>query len=762
MSARNKSIGRRNYWIGAGVTLFAFLGYLFPLGLVGDLELLYQKAQFHWRGPETPGPEVVIASVDEKSLDRLGRWPWSRDVFARIVDNLTRMGARVIAFDMVFSSEDESGGRRGFLDLKEKLSEQKPPNPGVLSLVEDSIQRADRDGQFAEAIKRSKAVVLGYFFHFNASGLSHMTRQELDQHFQNIKRARFRGFVKSSQSVDTGQLALLQAYAVESNLDVLSSATRNAGFFSFDVEEDGTLRRQPLLVRYHDAGSGRDFFFPSLAVKALEVFLKGTLLFKINPLGIEKVLIDSEKPLVIPTNERGEILINFLGAQGSFPNISLADIVSPGAAGLDPKTFQNKIVLIGATATALKDIRMTPFDPVFPGVEIHGTIIDNLLRGKSLYRPAWLDLVEPGILLFWGLFLTVIFSRLHPVLCLGLWGVANFGYFCLVQWYFVSERFFLFGSIPAFQSLGILSFILANRYLQEQGQRQLIRRVFNQYVSPEVIDRLIANKDGLKLGGEQKELTAFFTDLAGFTTFSEKMSAEAQVSLLNEYLGEMTDILLKHNGTLDKYDGDAIKAFFGAPVFFENHAERACRVGIEMQERLAALRDKWRGEGLPELKMRIGINTGMMVVGNLGSRTRMNYGMNGDAVNLAARLEGANKHYGTFSMISESTYNQAKGAIEAREMDVIQVVGRKSAVKIFELLGTKGCLTPERKKLIDIYHQGLESYKKGEWENAIDAFQQCLEIDDNDGPSRVLLNRCQDLQTHPPEHWEGIFTLSSK
>lgn len=757
-----KSQGRRNYLAGAGVTLVALFIWFSPPGMLGDLELLYQKTQFRWRGPEPAGPEVVIAAVDEKSLDQLGRWPWPRNVFARIVDNLSAMGARVIAFDMVFSSEDESGGREGLLDLKNELNDQGVRDPAVLSLVENSLEAADRDRMFADSIRQSRAVVLGYFFHFTPAGLNHLSRQELDLQFQNIRPARFRGFVKSDKSIDLGGLDLLQAFAVESNLKVLSEATRHAGFFSFDVEEDGTLRRQPLLVRYHDTGSDRYFFFPSLAAKALEKFLKGTLLFKINPLGVDKVLIDSREPVVIPTNAQGEILINFLGPQGSFPYLSLADVYSPENSGLDPKQVRDKIVLVGATATALKDIRMTPFDPVFPGVEIHATIIDNILHGTSLFRPAWLDLAEPAILVFWGLILTAAFSRFHPLGCLGIWAAANLGYFSLVQWFFINERFFLFGSLPALQSLGILSFILANRYLGEQRQKRLIRNVFNQYVSPEVIDRLIASPDNLKLGGEQKELTAYFTDLAGFTTFSEKMTAEDQVSLLNEYLGEMTDILLKHEGTLDKYDGDAIKAFFGAPVYFENHAEKACRVALEMQEKLAALRGQWKERGLPELKMRIGINTGMMVVGNLGSRTRMNYGMNGDAVNLAARLEGANKFYGTFSMISESTYNQARDAIEAREMDVIQVVGRKGSVKIFELMSLKGKLPEREKNLIEIYQQGLQSYKKGDWSQAIQAFERCIELNPDDGPSRVLLKRCQELRQSPPENWEGVYTLSSK
>ncbi|QPJ62321.1 MAG: CHASE2 domain-containing protein [Candidatus Nitronauta litoralis] len=754
---------KNEYFLGFAATIFTLIIYSLSPGFIKDLELLYQNAQFHWRGPDTPGKDIVIASVDEKSLDKLGRWPWSRDVFARIVDNLTAMGARVIAFDMVFSGEDNSGGLPGFLKLKDKLGQKGIKDSSVLSILDESIESADRDNLFATAIKNSRRVVLGYFFHFDPSTLSHLSRKELDQNFKNIKSTRFRGFIKSDQSIDPSDFNILQAYAVESNLDELSKNTRHAGFFSFDVETDGTLRRQPLLVQYHDADSGRDFFFPSLAVKSVEKFFKGTMLFKVGPAGVEKVLIDAKEPIVIPTNSKGEIMINFLGPQGSFPYISLADIYAPREGGLDSGIFKDKIVLVGATATALKDIRLTPFDPVFPGVEIHGTIIDNILNGKSLYRPAWLDLAEPGFLFVWGVFLTILFSLAKPVWGLGLWMALNFGYFCIVQWFFVSERFFLFGTLPMLQSLVILSLMVAYQYLVEQNQKRFIRGVFDQYVSPEVIDRLISNPDNMKLGGEEKELTSYFTDLAGFTSFSEKMTAEAQVKFLNEYLGEMSDILLKHEGTLDKYDGDAIKAFFGAPVYFSNHAEKACMVAIAMQKRLEELNHEWKEKELPELKMRIGINTGMIVVGNLGSKTRMSYGMNGDAVNLAARLEGANKFYGTWTMIAESTYLQAKDAIEAREMDYIQVVGRKKPVKIFELIGVKGCLEEDKKEMIKFYEKGLALYKEGEWEKAIILFKKALEIDPDDGPSKILIARCHELEQSPPEEqWQGVYTLSSK
>ncbi|MBT3923946.1 MAG: adenylate/guanylate cyclase domain-containing protein, partial [Nitrospina sp.] len=282
-----------------------------------------------------------------------------------------------------------------------------------------------------------------------------------------------------------------------------------------------------------------------------------------------------------------------------------------------------------------------------------------------------------------------------------------------------------------------------------------------QYLSPRVVKELLNDPSKLKLGGEQKELSALLTDLEGFATFSEKLSATGLVELLNTYLSEMTDILLQYDGTLDRYDGDAIKAFFGAPVFFEDHAKRACWVCLDMQDRLKELRVKFKEEGKPELLMRVGVNTGSMVIGNMGSTTRMMYGMNGDSVNLCARLEGANKQYGTYSLISEFTYQAAKEFIEVRELDTLRVVGRATPIKIYELLGKKG--SGNFPKALPDYLEGLKSYKAQEWQNAIKHFEYALKADPADGPSNTYLERCRMLLQSPPEKdWDGVFNLTKK
>jgi adenylate cyclase len=456
-------------------------------------------------------------------------------------------------------------------------------------------------------------------------------------------------------------------------------------------------------------------------------------------------------------------LVNFLGGRETFPHISIADILTEESEVIKEGSLRDKIILIGATATAMGDNKVTPFDPIYPGVEIQATIIDNILRKNLLYQPGWIFQADLAYLIVLGAFLAWMYSRVKPVLgillCVGV-AVAQF---FVTQWIFVNKGFWITSLFPFLQNIFIFGALTIHWYLTEEKQKHFIHDVFGKYLSPGVVDKLIKDPRQLQLGGEQKELTALFTDLAGFTTFSEKLSAHELVNLLNDYFTEMTDILLEHEGTLDKYDGDAIKAFFGAPYFFEDHSKRACWVAIEMQEKLKMLRTQWKKEGRPELHMRIGLNTGMMVVGNLGSKNRMNYGMNGDSVNLAARLEGANKEYGTFTIISESTYEPAKDFIEVRELDSIRVVGRATPVKIFELLGKKGSMDEIIREILPLYNKALELYREGKWDEAIIHFEKVLKKRPEDGPSLTLLSRCRLLESSfPKKDWDGVYSMPSK
>jgi len=306
------------------------------------------------------------------------------------------------------------------------------------------------------------------------------------------------------------------------------------------------------------------------------------------------------------------------------------------------------------------------------------------------------------------------------------------------------------------------------RYATEEREKRFIKDTFGRYLAPTVVEELTKDPRRLELGGETKELTAFFSDIASFSSFSEKLSPQDLVSLLNEYLTEMADIIVKHEGTVDKYEGDAVMAFYGAPIHFDDHAVRACLACLEMQDKIKELRERWQKDArwldiAPNLRVRMGLNTGEMLVGNMGSKNRMNYTIMGDAVNLASRLEGANKQYGTLTMLSEFTHDAARDAIEVRELDRIRVVGRKKPVVVYELLSKKGELDPKKKETIEVYLEGLMAYKERRYEEGLRWFKKALEIDPNDSPSKTYISRCEGFKIKPPPpDWDGVYEMLTK
>jgi adenylate cyclase len=723
------------------------------------LENQLQNIHFKLRGSLSPNSDVVIAKIDEKSLDKLGRWPWSRQTMAKLVERLHEYEVQVIGFDIIFSSPQNS-----FNDDKLKQLQNTTDltqNPKAQDLLDQLLQESHADSRFAQALSKGPKSVLGYFFHFSPEGLDHLTPAQRKLFFEDIKPSRFNGFLKSNTNLNLSSLAFPTAFAVESNITPFSKTASRSGYLSFDLEADGTVKQLPLIVRYID--EDKDHYFPPFSLRILEQYLGGTLLFRVNELGMEEVILDNKTPIVIPTNSKGEMEVNYLGSRGTFPSISISDLLDENLNSEITNQVKNKIVLIGATATALEDFKPTPFDPALPGVEIHATIIDNILSHRFLARPSWMPVVDSFYLLLLGTIMTLVYSRIRPIMSLLVWPASSLAFFYLSHWLFINKGFWLTDFYSFLENTGIAGLIMLIRFIQEEKQKRFIKQIFGQYLSPRVVKELINDPSKMKLGGEQKELTALFTDLEGFATFSEQLSPTELVDLLNTYLSEMTNILMQHEGTLDRYDGDAIKAFFGAPVYFEDHARRACVVCIEMQNKLKDLRVKFRAEGKPELLMRVGINTGSMVIGNMGSTIRMMYGMNGDSVNLCARLEGANKQYGTYSLISESTYQQAKEFIEVRELDTLRVVGRSTPIKIYELLGKRGEIEESVKKAMRIFEQGLKSYQKREWSEAKKYFKNTLETQPEDGPSKVYLERCNNFILKPPaENWDGIFNLSAK
>ncbi|UCD32664.1 MAG: CHASE2 domain-containing protein, partial [Desulfobacterales bacterium] len=501
----------------------------------------------------------------------------------------------------------------------------------------------------------------------------------------------------------------------------------------------------------------RDELYAPLAIASLSEYLDVPVWVNVSEHGVETLKIGE---LPVPTDEDGRILINYRGPEKTFPHISITDILNEN---VPKEALQDKIVLVGATAVGIFDLRVTPYGTVFPGLEIHANVVDSVIAEDFLFQPAWIQIFDLMAIIVAGLFLGILLPRAGVVSGALAGSALFFGYIILCQYLFSANGFILNLVYPLTVIVFIYVAITAYRYLAESKQKRFIKDAFSTYLAPSVVSQLIQSPEKLVLGGEKRVITAFFSDVQGFTGISENLEPTELVDLLNEFLTEMTDIILAHEGTVDKFEGDAIIAFFGAPNPLPNQAEVACRACIEMQKRLAQLRSKWEADNKPPLKMRIGLNTGPAVVGNMGSKNRMDYTMMGDTVNTAARLEGVNKIYGIYSLVSDATFNATNNQVVAREIDYINVIGKKEPIFVYELLGYPGSIEGRILETADKYAEGLNAYRDRSWDKAIALFKQALEITPDDGPSNTMKKRCEGYKLKPPdENWDGAFSMDIK
>jgi len=705
------------------------------------------------RGDLKTGGETVIAVIDEKSLSELGRWPWPRTTIAQLVRKLKEGGAKAVGFDIVFSEPDINTNLKTIDALSAEMRKSGVADSGVVNLLRRKRAAADTDAILASAMKETGNVTLGYFFHFARKGsdreLAHFTAQRIAENARRIENSRYPMVNASSGKPNDAYLP--HAFAPEANIPVLSAAGRNSGYFNALPDSDGSNRWSPLVIVFQNN------YYSSLAVSLVQAYLDfPNLSLNLEPFGAKSVVIDD---IVIPTDESGQLLINYMGPPQTFPHYSIADIL----AGRLPKdTFRDKIVLVGATAIGIYDLRVTPFSSTFPGVEIHANVIDNILHRNFLIHSSVTRFIDLCSILLFGLILGLLIPRLRPIPGM----IAAF----LMIAAFVAINFFIFFSFntwlnliyPLITMATIYLGITIYHYFKEEREKKKIRGAFQYYLTSSVINEMLKDPDKLKLGGDKKDLTVLFSDIRGFTTISEKMTPEELVALLNEYLTTMTNQVFHYDGLLDKYMGDAIMAVFGAPLDQPDHALRACRTALAMMEELHRLQEKWKAEGRPVFDIGIGLNSGDMVVGNMGSEMRFDYTVMGDMVNLGSRLEGTNKEYGTNIIISEFTYEKVKDAMCCRELDGVRVKGKLKPVKIYELLGEKKD-EAAFKDLLEGFAKGLALYRGAKWDEAIAAFEDVLALRPNDYPSKMYVERCKNLKENPPpEPWDGVFVMTKK
>ncbi len=653
------------------------------------------------RGSREKPSDIVVVEIDVDTEQSLGRYPWPRTYHAKLIRNLAEDGARVVVFDATFG-------------------DALPEDPEFLAVLEET-----------------GITVLGA-----------KTTSRVDP------RMRMRGLEQPA-----GDLARLPYGIVDINADPL----------------DNVVREYPIL-QYYQRGTVQK---PQLGIRALMKFLELSPTDSVAVTGRGWRLGDIE----IPRGPGGGMLINFLGYQRSVSYYSYWQIIDDAETFIgeeydwdaweDTKGngyFDGKIVFVGSTIPEDQDYFATPFlnEPgvvgasLTPGVEVHAHAVDTILRQRFIHvAPFWTNAL---LIIVVGVGVTLLSARLKAI-----WGgVFSLGMIGLVMGvsYLLFSRFdvWLLAASPAVTVAFAYTGSTISLYVVEQQEKARIRGMFQQYVPPRVVSELMAHPELLALGGEERELTVLFSDVANFTSISEDLTPSDLVGLLNEYLTSMTEIVVENDGIIDKYEGDALMAEFGAPVPYEEHALKACKAALDMQRTLVELRENWSKEGRPELTARIGINTGVMLVGNMGSRHIMDYTVMGDNVNLASRLEGTNKVYGTRICISEPTYDVVAGEIISRELDLIRVKGKHRPVRIFEVLETTDQGIPAgRAAMIERFEMGLYMYRERQFADAHEIFADILELSPDDGPSLRYKARCQQyIEKPPPDDWDGVFVMTTK
>jgi adenylate cyclase len=622
------------------------------------------------RGAMQPDPNIAIIAIDDKSIAEFGRYPWSRDRYAMLIDRLAAAKAKVVLFDAFFPEHEN----------------------------------AANDRRFAESAKRAGNVVLAAAIHFKGD----------------------------------------QAVSITRSIPEIERGIAGVGLINQMPDEDGVMRRIPLLIEK----DGEQF--ASLGLMAAKLALD------------EKHIVPDDFDIAlgerrIPVGEQHRMWINYVGGPGIYPRYSFADI----AMGRIPAAeLKGKILFVGATALGIYDMRVTPFDGNTPGVEIHATVADNIINQHYINQGGPEALIDMLFIVAMGALVHFLTIRLRlyaaiPATALLLGGYLWFADFMFDSGHWISMIYPVVSAIIAVLVGGGFRYLVLERDARE------MRTMFSSYLSPKLVARLEKDPDAAKIGGDNKEVTVLFTDIKGFTTFSESHPPQEVVSRLNGYLGAMVQVIEQHDGTIDKFIGDGIMAYWGAPLAQPDHARLAIECIRAINKRMGELRAQWQAEGLEPFTIRGGIQSGEVVAGNVGlAGKKMEYTVIGDTVNQAARLEGTAKYYGVAYLVGEDTYQRTRGICRYRELDKIRVVGKQHPVRIYEPLDGLSRLD---EALAVRFGEALELYRRRDWAQARAAFQAVLDAAPEDKPSRIYLERCDYFMSNPPpSDWDGVFNRAEK
>jgi adenylate cyclase len=679
---------------------------------------------------------VTIVDIDDASLAKLGQFPWPRTQIADLVTKLTRLGAVVIAFDVVFSEPDRlnpDAAADTFRNLDEATREKLRALPS-------------NDQILADAMRRSH-VVLG------ESGLP-------DAQSNFDKSLPLTGLAMLGEEP---QPFMLDWPGLLRNIPVLEAAAAGRGLFSIRSERDGIVRRVPMMMLAQDAT------MPSLSFEMLRVATgTDTIFLKADQAGIKSIGV---KGFQIPTDRNGQLWIHFAHHDPSI-FVSAADVLAGSAS---PEKFAGKLVLIGTSAVGLNDIKTTPVSPTMPGVEIHAQVIESALTRAVLSQPSYGIVVEFCAAILFGILVIAFAPQFGPVTLVAV-GALFATLLTGTSWYFYTQQRLLIDfTYPLLSTTAIYLTLIFASFVREQAQRRQIRSAFSQYLSPALVEQLAQSPEKLVLGGEERELTVMFSDVRGFTTISESYKHDPQglTALMNRFLTPLTNAILARKGYIDKYMGDAIMAFWNAPLDDREHQVNACNAALDMLERIDVLNGqreveaKEGGHAFVPINVGVGLNTGACTVGNMGSDVKFNYSVLGDSVNLASRLEGQSKEYGFPIIVGSRTALAVKEKFAILELDFIMVKGKKEPEVIYAIAGREDTAQSGRfQRLRNLTIEMLACYRSRDWEGALAAIERGRKTDDAHA-LELLYNlyevRIRGYQENPPpEDWNGAFALLTK
>ena len=681
---------------------------------------------------------IAILDIDEASLKSVGRWPWSRDTMTALVDKLLDhyyVGA--VGFDVVFAEPDTSSG----LDsLKQLAKSDLAGSRDFQAALKQLTPRLDYDARFAQALA-DRPISLGYYF--------------IPEGYGDAKSGSLPQPSLPMTAFSPMRPGLPPATGYGANLPTFQNAAQGAGFFNMRADEDGTARQMHMVAPY---GQG---YYPALSASTLRVAFGGDPLVA----GVETSSLLGRQytaPWVevggirVPLSADGSVYVPYR-AGSPFPYISAAKVLA-GKAPL--AQLENRIVLLGSTAPGLADLRVTPFSNAFPGVEIHAHLIAGMLDGITRSTPPWAGDAQLAAVLLLGALLTLVLLRFGPVI--GLATSIGLLVLLLAAYAAAWTRFWVVPmAAPMVTVLGLYALNTAYGFFAETRNKRQITKLFGQYVPPELAAEMSQDPAHYTMEGQSRDMTVLFSDIRGFTNFSEKLSPTELAEVLNAYLSTMTRIVQQQRGTIDKYIGDAIMAFWNAPVDLNDHAGRAVQTALDMQAALPQLNQEFAARNWPEVKIGVGVNTGRMSVGNMGSEFRMSYTVMGDAVNLGSRLEGITKQYAVGILVTQPTV-EADPVHAFMKIDDVRVKGKETPVAIYDPLGAKSDLDAAVKQNAADFEAAFASYQKQDWDAAEFALQTL-----NTRAPRPLYDIYLERIAHfreapPPADWDGVFVYTTK